>query len=321
MSRTLIHSVVVPVYNEEESIRAFHARCSAAMEAIGDTFEIVYVDDGSRDGSWRALLELQHSDERVRLVRLSRNFGHQLAISAGLDHASGETVTVIDSDLQDPPEVIALLVERWRAGADIVYAVRTRRDGESWFKRGSAFVFYRVLRALSDVDIPADAGDFRLMSRRATDALTEMREQHRYVRGMVAWMGFEPAFVEYARASRHAGATKYPLHKMFRFAIDGIVGFSVRPLRIATWTGVFVAATSFALAVALVIMRWSGAYVVEGWTSLTVLVLLLSGVQLITIGVLGEYVGRIYAEVRGRPLYLVRDFRGFEDRDDGLPHG
>jgi len=305
------HSVVVPVYNEVEGIETFHARCLAAMDAIGDPFEIVYVDDGSRDGSWTRLLGIA-ADERVRLVRFSRNFGHQIAISAGIEHACGSTVTVIDADLQDPPEVISEFVGKWREGADIVYGVRTERRGESWFKLVTAKLFYRVMRSLADVEMPLDAGDFRLLSRRAVEALKSMPEHHRYVRGMVAWLGYDAVQVEYVRDPRVAGETKYPLGKMIRFATDGIMAFSVRPLRLATWLGLLVSVTAFVTALVLVIMRLAGSFVVQGWTSLAVLVLLLSGVQLMTIGALGEYVGRIYTEVRHRPLYLIRELRGFE---------
>jgi glycosyltransferase involved in cell wall biosynthesis len=301
----VVHSVVVPVYDEADGIDEFHARCSAAMTALGEPYEIVYVDDGSRDGSWRRLEALRERDLAVRLVRLSRNFGHQIAISAGIAHTVGETVCVIDADLQDPPEVIGELVARWHEGADIVYAVRHE---QSRFKTASASAFYRLMRWLSEVDIPVDAGDFRLLSRRAADALVAMPEHDRYVRGMVAWLGFTTAEVSYVRDARHAGQTKYPLTKMVRLALDGIMAFSVRPLRLATVMGFVVSASAFAAAIVLTILRLAGHIsVVQGWTSLAVLVLLLAGVQLITVGVLGEYVGRIYNEVRRRPLYLVRD--------------
>jgi dolichol-phosphate mannosyltransferase len=314
MAHTPLHSVVVPVYNEEEGIHAFHERCSAAMGAVGDDYEIVYVDDGSQDGSWSRLIALADTDPRVHLVRFSRNFGHQTAISAGIEHASGDTVTVIDADLQDPPEVIAAFIERWRDGADIAYGVRTERKGEGWFKLVTARVFYRFMRMMSDVDMPLDAGDFRLLSRRAADSLVSMPESHRYVRGMVAWLGFDAVPVEYVRDARFAGETKYPLRKMMRFAADGVMAFSVRPLRIATWLGLFVSLVAFVTAIALIVLRLAGNFEVQGWTSTAVLILLLAGVQLVTIGALGEYVGRIYTEVRRRPLYLVRERRGFSDK-------
>jgi glycosyltransferase involved in cell wall biosynthesis len=319
MSAPALHSVVVPVFNEAEGIAAFHERCAAALAAIGDPYEIIYVDDGSTDASWPRLLAIRDGNSQVRLIRLSRNFGHQIAISAGLEYADGDTVTVIDADLQDPPEIIARMVECWREGVDIVYGIRTSRLGESWFKRGTAKLFYRVMRNLADVDMPVDVGDFRLLSRRATDALLMMPEHHRYVRGMVAWLGYDSTMVKYVRDPRVAGETKYPLGKMTRFALDGIMSFSIRPLRIATWVGLLASVAAFITAIVLIVLRLFGNVPVQGWTSLAVLILLASGVQLVTIGTLGEYIGRIWTEVRGRPLYLVRDLRGFlqDDRARG----
>jgi polyisoprenyl-phosphate glycosyltransferase len=308
---TPVHSVVVPVFNEEAGIDGFHARLSSSLSSIGEAFEVVYVDDGSTDGSWQRLFKIAASDKHVRAVRFSRNFGHQIAITAGQDRALGQTVITIDADLQDPPELIPEMISRWRDGADIVYAVRTERKGETAFKTASASLFYRVLRRLADVDMPVDVGDFRLLSRRAADALQSMPEQHRYVRGMVAWMGFETASVGYVRDPRTAGETKYPLGKMIRFAADGILAFSVRPLRIATWLGLLTSCAAFAYALWLIFARITGVIPsVDGWTSLMVLILLLAGVQLMTIGALGEYVGRIYTEVRHRPLYLVSETLG-----------
>ncbi len=310
-----LHSVVAPVFNEADGILAFHERCTSAMSPIGDAYEIIYVDDGSRDESWSRLLAIGERDPHVRLVRLSRNFGHQIAISAGIEHAFGDTVTVIDSDLQDPPETITAMVDCWRGGADIVYGLRAVRHGETWFKRGTASLFYRVLKHLSDIEIPVDVGDFRLLSRRARDGLVAMPEHHRYVRGMVAWLGYESATVAYERDPRSAGETKYPLAKMMRFALDGILSFSIRPLRIATWIGVLTSIAAIVTAFILIFLRLLGDVPVQGWTSLAVLVLLTSGVQLVTIGALGEYIGRIWTEVRGRPLYLVRATRGFAPRE------
>jgi polyisoprenyl-phosphate glycosyltransferase len=311
VSERLLHSVVVPAFNESAAIDAFHTRCSAALAKLPDDYEIVYVDDGSRDDTWARLSAIAERDPHVNLVRFSRNFGHQIAITAGQDRALGQTVITIDADLQDPPELIPEMISRWRDGADIVYAVRTERKGETAFKTASASVFYRVLRRLADVDMPVDVGDFRLLSRRAADALQSMPEQHRYVRGMVAWMGFETASVGYVRDPRTAGETKYPLGKMIRFAADGILAFSVRPLRIATWLGLLTSCAAFAYALWLIFARITGVIPsVDGWTSLMVLILLLAGVQLMTIGALGEYVGRIYTEVRHRPLYLVSETLG-----------
>lgn len=302
-----LHSVVVPVYNESAAIELFHERCMSALASITEgSFEIVYVDDGSQDGSWEKLDAFARHDPRVRAVRLSRNFGHQLAITAGYDHAAGDTVTTIDADLQDPPELIPDMIDRWRSGADIVYAVRTQRKGETAFKRWSAAAYYRMLRRLTDVDIPVDVGDFRLMDRRAVDALRSMPEHRPYVRGMVAWLGFTTDKVFFERDPRIAGETKYPLSKMLKFAADGVLAFSTRPLRIATWLGVITSTIAIITAMVLVFMRLTGAIAtVQGWTSIAVLVLLLSGIQLLTVGALGEYVGRTYTEVRRRPLYLV----------------
>lgn len=314
MSQHTLHSVVVPVYEEAEGIDRFHERCSGAMNDIVGDYEIVYVDDGSRDGSWERLVAIRDADPHVRLVRLSRNFGHQIAISAGIEHAKGDTITVIDADLQDPPEVISELIDKWREGNDVVYAVRTERRGESWFKKASAKVFYRLINALSDVDLPVDTGDFRLLSRRAADDLIAMPEHHRYVRGMVAWLGYDTACVSYVRESRVAGETKYPVTKMMRFATDGIMAFSIRPLRIATWLGLGVSIFAFLAAVWIVVGRLMGDRAVVGWTSTVVIVLLVGGVQLLAVGALGEYIGRVYTETLRRPLYLVRETRGFAKR-------
>jgi dolichol-phosphate mannosyltransferase len=320
MNDALLHSVVVPVCDEGAGLARFHERCRAVLEGLGEPYELIYVDDGSRDGSWGVMSALADRDPSVRTVRLSRNFGHQVAITAGLECATGATVTVIDADLQDPPEVIPELLARWRAGADVVYAVRISRGGEKRFKLVTASVFYRVMRWLADIDMPVDAGDFRLLSRPALEALLSMPERDRFIRGMVAWIGFDTAVVEYVREPRLAGRSKYPFAKMMRFALDGIMGFSMRPLRLATWLGLIVSAGAFVLAVALVIARLLGHIPVQGWTSLAVLVLLVGGVQLVTVGALGEYVGRIYNEVRGRPLYLVRERRGFgPGHDDPAP--
>lgn len=315
MSARPLHSVVVPVFNEAGGIGAFHERCASALTAIGDRHEIIYVDDGSKDTSWAQLLAIRENDSNVRLIRLSRNFGHQIAVSAGLEHAVGDTVTVIDADLQDPPEVIAGMVDGWREGVDIVYGVRAARRGETWFKRTTAKLFYRTMRNLADVDMPVDVGDFRLLSRRATDALLSLHEHHRYVRGMVAWLGYDSTTVAYTRDARFAGETKYSLSKMIRFAVDGILSFSIRPLRVATWLGLLSAIVAVAVAIVLLVMRLFGDVPVQGWTSLAVLILLASAAQLVTIGMLGEYIGRVWTEVRARPLYLVRDLQGFAGDD------
>ena len=309
-------SVVVPCYNEEEVIATTHRRLSAALSQLaGLDFEIVYVDDGSRDGTALILEGLAAADESVRIVKLSRNFGHQIAMTAGLEHTSGDAVVVIDADLQDPPEVIPELVARWRDGNDVVYAVRTDREGESAFKLATAKGFYRLLNMLSDTEVPVDTGDFRLMDRRAVDALLTMPEKDRFVRGMVSWIGFQQVAVPYARARREAGVSKYPLLKMLAFALDGVVSFSFAPLRLATWLG-FAASGLAALGIVYTLVVWIVGSTVHGWTTLSVAVLALGGLQLISLGIMGEYIGRIYREVKHRPLYLVDKRLGFESEPD-----
>ena len=320
MSSTPTVSVVVPVFNEAEVLDVLHRRLTETLERSGESFELVLVDDGSRDGSWERMERLAAADRRVVLVRLSRNFGHQMAITAGVDAARGQAVALIDADLQDPPEVLLEMIARWREGFDVVYGRRTRRRGETWFKRASAAGFYRVIRRLTSVDIPADTGDFRLMSRRVVDVLKQFQERNRFVRGMVAWIGWRQTAVAYERAERHAGETKYPLRKMMRFAGDAIVSFSFAPLRLATGLGLLVSTLSFAYAVYAVLARLLGWGVVHGWASLMVAVLFLGGVQLVSLGIIGEYVGRVYDEVKRRPLYVAEVRRG-EQIADGAPGG
>jgi polyisoprenyl-phosphate glycosyltransferase len=298
-------SVVVPVYNEEETLPELYQRLNAALGA--EWHELVFVDDGSRDGSWAALRLFADADPRVRLVRLSRNWGHQAAITAGLDAARGDAVVVMDGDLQDPPELIPQLLARWREGYDVVYAVRTERAGESPFKRATASLYYRLLGRLSGSGIPADAGDFRLMSRRVVDALAAMPERARFLRGMTSWVGFRQTGVEYRREARYAGESKYPLRKMLRFALDGITSFSTVPVRLVAWLGF--ALVGFCLAVLgwALYTRFFTSEATPGWTSLLVVVLLLGGVQLLSLGIIGQYVARIFDESKQRPLYFVAE--------------
>ena len=275
-------------------------------------FEIIYVDDGSSDSTPDILRELQLYDSRLRIVRFSRNFGHQIAITAGVEHAAGDAVVVIDGDLQDPPEVILEFVDKWQEGYDVVYGVRTEREGESAFKLWTAKYFYRFISKLSDTEIPLDTGDFRLMDRRVVDTLLEMPERDRFVRGMVSWIGYSQIAVPYRRAPRVAGSTKFSLFKMVRFATDGIVSFSIVPLRLATWVGFVASGIAILGIVVAVLERLFGAVgLVKGWASLVIAVLFLGGVQLICMGIIGEYVGRIYGESKRRPLYVVRDRMGF----------
>ncbi|HWO13189.1 MAG TPA: glycosyltransferase family 2 protein, partial [Polyangiaceae bacterium] len=282
--------------------------------------EIIFVNDGSRDASRPMLEAACEKEPRFKLINLSRNFGHQIAITAGIDRAGGDAVVIMDADLQDPPEVIAEMLQRFAEGYDVVYAVRRKRHGESWFKRSTAAIFYRTLKRVVGVDIPTDTGDFRLMSRRAILALSGLREANRFVRGLVAWIGFRQTAVYYDRKARFAGDTHYPLHKMLRFASDGIVSFSTLPLRIATLLGVMSGVIAAGVAVWVVIAVFSGAFVVPGWATLMLAVSLASSAQLLMIGILGEYLGRVYDEVKRRPLYLVDDTRNLaaSPRNDEL---
>jgi dolichol-phosphate mannosyltransferase len=306
-------SVVVPCFNEEEIICDTNRRLQAVLDQAPVEFEIIYVDDGSTDSTPELLRQLQESDERVRIVRFSRNFGHQMAITAGIEHGSGDAVVVIDADLQDPPEVILEFVQKWTDGYDVVYGVRAEREGETAFKVWTAKAFYRCIARLSETRIPLDTGDFRLMDRRVVNALLGMPERDRFVRGMVSWLGFSQVGVSYRREARTAGTTKFSFFKMLRFAMDGIFSFSVLPLRIATWTGFAASGVAILGIVAAVVARLFGVHgLVKGWTSLLIAVLFIGGVQLICIGIIGEYVGRIYGESKQRPLYVMRERLGFE---------
>ncbi|HVF41644.1 MAG TPA: glycosyltransferase [Pyrinomonadaceae bacterium] len=311
----MLVSAVVPCYDEQDVLQEAHAALSAALSALeGADSEIVYVDDGSRDRTREILRDVQSRDPRVRVVGLSRNFGHQIAVSAGVESAAGDCVVVIDADLQDPPEVIGEMVALWREGYQVVYGVRADREGETAFKKWTARAFYRLINRLSHVEMPLDAGDFRLMDRRVVDVLLSMPERDRYLRGMVSWIGFRQAAVLYRRAPRRAGESKYPLAKMIRFAADGLLSFSVTPLRLAIWTGFAAIALAF-LGIVWAVLEWLFTNdLVRGWASLFTAVLFLGGVQLITLGIIGEYIGRIYAEVKRRPLYVVAERLGFENR-------
>ncbi len=304
------YSVVAPVYNEEELVNEFYRRVRDVMEELGEPWEVVLINDGSRDRTPEMLDALYTEDpEHVVVLHFARNFGHQLSITAGTDYALGDAVTVIDSDLQDPPEVIPDLIAKWQEGYEVVYAVRAEREGETWFKLMTARLFYRVIQALTDIEVPMEAGDFRLMDRRALDVLRAMREQHRFVRGMVSWVGFRQIGVPYRRHARKAGETKYPLKRMLRLALDAITGFSLFPLKLALWAGAVATGLGLLLALLLLILRLSGTIPLTGQWLTTSLVLFIGGVQLLSVGVLGEYVGRIYDEVRSRPLYVVREVK------------
>ncbi len=305
ISKSPLLSVVVPCYNEEEVILECHTRLTRALEAVTGSYEIVYVNDGSRDRTPELLRFLHSSDRRVNVVMMSRNFGHQRAVSAGLANARGEAVVIIDADLQDPPEVIGEMLEAWRNGYQVIYGVRESRDGETRFKLWSAKVFYRIISHLSDVPIPMDAGDFRLLDRKAVDALLSMPERHRLLRAMCSWVGFRQLPLKYKRAARFAGTTKYPLKKMLSLAFDGVVSFSTAPLRAVTLVGFIAATLSFTGILYSVGVRMFTHEWVRGWFTLLFGTLFIGGVQMISLGVLGEYVGRIYTEIKQRPLYIT----------------
>ncbi len=317
-SRLPLISVVVPCYNEEESIAETHRRLgSLAADRPGERFEFVFVNDGSRDQTLELLRGIAASDDRVRVVSFARNFGHQLAVTAGVDHARGDAVVLIDADLQDPPEVIEDMIDRWKEGYEVVYGVRTDRPGESRFKRVTAHVFYRLLNWLSDTPIPLDTGDFRLMDRAVADVLRNMPERDRFIRGMVSWIGFRQLALPYRRAERFAGSTKYPLRKMLRFASDGMISFSVKPLKLAMMTGLGCAAIAcLGILWVLGARLLTSAWVVPGWSATIIAILFLGGMQLLCTGILGEYIGRIYMQVKDRPLYVVGEIIGARPASD-----
>jgi glycosyltransferase involved in cell wall biosynthesis len=299
-------SIVLPVFNEIENLDEVRARLAAVLERCGRSWEIVFVDDGSGDGSFSKLAAFARADGRIRVVRFARNFGHQMALTAGVDHARGRLVAVMDADLQDPPEVLLEMLKKADDGYEVVYAQRTAREGETAFKKTTAAAFYRLMRRWTNVEIPVDTGDFRLMGPKAVEAFRSLRERHRFIRGLAAWVGFPQTAVPYVRPPRTRGETKWPLRKMLRFAVDALTSFSHVPLQLATWLGFAVSAFSFLYIVVVLVLKIRGVNV-TGWTTLMFFILFLGGVQLIVVGVLGEYVGRIYEEVKRRPLYLVAE--------------
>jgi polyisoprenyl-phosphate glycosyltransferase len=311
-SDAIFYSIVIPVYNEVEVLPSLYKRLTRVMEGLVDPYEIIFVNDGSQDDSSVLLREFQDRDARVKFLSFSRNFGHQIAITAGLDYSSGRAAVVMDADLQDPPEVIPQLIEQWRKGYDVVFAVRAKRQGEGLFKRVTAAIFYRLFRFMTATEIPPDAGDFRLMSRRAVDTLQRLRERNRFIRGLAGWIGFQQTSVTYVRDARQAGETKYPLKKMVRFAVNGLLSFSIVPLQLASYLGFLISSIGFFYIVYAIGLKLFTDRVVLGWTSVMVTVLFLGGVQLISLGIIGAYIGRIYDEVKQRPLYVVDEAKGFE---------
>jgi len=303
----ITYSIIAPIFNEKDNLPELRRRVSKVMDSTGEPWELLLVDDGSTDGSTDIIREMAAKDKHVRPIIFARNFGHQIAITAGWDHARGDAVVIIDADLQDPPELILEMANKWKDGYEVVYAVRTEREGESWFKLWTASLFYRIIYRITDVKIPLDTGDFRLMDYKVVNVLRQMRERHRFPRGMSAWVGFKQIGVEYKRAARTAGETKYPFRKMFRLAINAVTGFSYFPLQVATYFG-FISAGLSILAIPVVIyLRVTGSQAFFGQASTLIAVLFLGGVQLISLGILGEYIGRLYDEAKGRPLYIVRE--------------
>ena len=306
-----VFSIVVPIWNEEQVIPELYRRVLEVMAQVDGTWELICVNDGSRDHSLQLLLDLHKQDQRVKVIDFSRNFGHQVAITAGADFAEGDAVIVMDADLQDPPEVVLKMIAKWREGYEVIYAMRAKRAGETWFKLTTAKYFYRLLRQITDVEIPVDTGDFRLMDRRVVLAMRQLREKHRFMRGLSSWVGFRQTGVEYERAERYAGETGYPLRKMVRLALTAITGFSYLPLQLATYLGFALAFISLMGIILTVFLRLSGSSFFLGQATTLVSVLLLGSIQLIVLGIIGEYLGRIYDEVKGRPLYIVSHAYGF----------
>ena len=309
------YSIVVPLYNEEEVINETYKRLKAVMDTLGEEYELVFVNDGSRDRTAELVTGICEVDGNVKLLNFSRNFGHQIAVTAGMDYAKGDAIVVIDADLQDPPEVILSMIEKWKEGFEVVYGKRLKRKGETWFKKLTAKMFYRTLASLTTVDIPVDAGDFRLIDRKVCDALKALPEQNRYVRGLVSWVGFKQTAVEYVREKRFAGETKYPLKKMLKFAMDGITSFSYKPLRLATYVGFFMSVVSFMYLIYVLIDRLlftDELAIATGWASIVSINLFFNGIMLIILGITGEYIGRIYDEVKRRPLYIVAETKNLE---------
>ncbi len=300
-------SIIAPIYNEIGNLADLYSRLKEVLDSTGESWEFILVDDGSTDGSTDAIRDLAAADPRVRAVIFARNFGHQIAVTAGLDYSRGQAVVIIDADLQDPPEVVLDLIAKWREGYEVVYAVRAEREGETWFKKFTASLFYRIIYRITDVKIPLDTGDFRLMDRKVVDVMNRMRERHRFLRGMSSWVGFKQIGVEYKRSARHAGMTKYPFEKMLKLALNAITGFSYFPLQVATYFGFGSAGIAILAIPVVIILRMTGSGQLTGQATTLIAVLFLGGVQLISLGILGEYIGRLYDEAKGRPLYIVRE--------------
>ena len=314
MAENTVLSVVVPLYNEEEVIAETYKRLKNVLEDIGEEYEVIMVNDGSRDKTALLAREICEKDSHFKLLNFSRNFGHQIAITAGMDYTCGEAIVVIDADLQDPPELIKDMMAKWREGYDVVYGKRTKRQGESVFKKVTAKIFYRVLRMLTEVDMPADVGDFRLIDRKVKEALQLVNERNRYIRGIISWLGFKQTSIEFVRDKRFAGETKYPLKKMIKFASDAVISFSNKPLKIASFLGILISFFSFIYLIVVIVQKIIG-FTVEGWASILAVNLFFNGVILVILGIIGEYIGRIYDEAKGRPLYIVASSENIDSND------
>ena len=309
-------TIIAPIYNELENIPELYPRLREVMDRTGEPWELILVDDGSSDGSTEVIRKLAENDQRVRPVIFARNFGHQIAVTAGVDYSRGDAVIIIDADLQDPPEVILDLIDKWREGYEVVYAVREERQGESWFKRITASIFYRTIFRITDVDIPLDAGDFRLMDKKVITVMQGMREKHRFLRGMSAWVGFRQVGVPYKRQPRYAGETKYPLSQMIKLALNAVTSFSYFPLQLATYLGFIAAGVSVLGILVVAILRLTTGSALLGQATTLIIVLFLGGVQLISLGIIGEYIGRVYDEMKNRPLYIVAEEPGeFDEKE------
>lgn len=310
------YSIIIPVYNESEVIRETYNRLLTVMNQTKQSYELIFVNDGSTDTTAAIIREFIAKDKNVKLIDLSRNFGHQIAISAGMDSASGDAIVIIDADLQDPPEVILQMIEKWKEGYEVVYGKRIKRKGESFFKNITAKLYYRLLKQMTSVDIPVDTGDFRLIDKKVREVFLTLTEKNRYVRGLISWAGFKQTAVEYVRDERFAGTTKYPLKKMIKFALDGITSFSNKPLKLAIYTGMALSALSFIYLLVVVIQKLFTDTTIIGWASIIAVNLFFNGIILMFLGIIGEYIGRIYEEAKNRPLYVIREKIGFDNEGD-----
>ncbi|WP_372010239.1 glycosyltransferase family 2 protein [Paenibacillus chitinolyticus] len=319
MTPKVNYSIIIPMYNEEAVIQETYRRLKVVMSETSETYELIFINDGSRDRSAEIIKEYAAWDETVKLIDFSRNFGHQIAITAGMDYASGDAVIIIDADLQDPPELILQMIGKWKEGYEVVYAKRVKRSGETFFKKWSASLFYRVLRASTDIHIPVDTGDFRLMDRKVCDEMKKLPENNRFVRGLVSWVGFRQTAIEYERDERLAGETKYPLKRMIKLSLDGITSFSYKPLKLAGYLGVLLSGSGFLYLLYVVYLALFTDATLKGWPSVVGIMLIFNGFVLLMLGILGEYIGRIYDETKGRPLYIVRECHGLQKQEGQMP--